>query len=83
MGMWARRWGRSEWDALGGQQWQACTAECKEPGEPMDWGAHGQRSLGRLKWLSTHACIKRISDQGLLHCWWILYQLSHQGSPIK
>lgn len=44
--MWAQRWERSEWDALGGQQWHACTAECKEPGEPTDWGAHGQKSLG-------------------------------------
>ena len=57
-------------------------------GEPMDrkawatiYGASQRQT--RLKWLSTHACIKRISDQGLLHCGWILYQLSHQGSPIK
>ena len=22
------------------------------------------------------------SNPGLLHCWWILYQLSHKGNPI-
>ena len=23
------------------------------------------------------------SNQGLLHCWWILYQLSYQGRPVN
>ena len=33
--------------------------------------------------LFTLIDIKKESNRGLLHCRWILYQLSYQGSPYK
>ena len=35
-------------------------------------------SLSLLPWIFP----TQESNQGLLHCWWILYQLSYQGSPV-
>ena len=44
-------------------------------GKPKDTGV-GSLSLLQLIFLTQE------SNQGLLHCRWILYQLSYQGSPV-
>ena len=44
------------------------------PGKPKNTGVG---SLSLLQWI----CPTQGSNQGLLHCRWILYQLSYQGSP--
>ena len=44
------------------------------PGKPMNTGV-GSLSLLQGNFLTQE------SKQSLLHCGWILYQLSHQGSP--
>ena len=53
---------------------------------PMDYTIHGILQARILEWVTVLFC--RGSSQPrdwtqpcLLHCWWILYQLSHQGSP--
>ena len=38
----------------------------------------GVGSLSLLQWIF----LTQESNQGLLHCRWILYQLSYQGSPL-
>ena len=38
----------------------------------------GMSSLSLLQWIFPTQELK----QGLLHCRWILYQLSYQGSPL-
>ena len=43
-------------------------------------------SLGQNTWVGSHSLLQGIFpiqglNQGLLYCWWILYQLSHKGSP--
>ena len=45
------------------------------PGEPKKTGV-GSWSLLQGNFLTQK------SNQGLLHCWWILYQLNHPGSPL-
>ena len=52
---------------------------------PIDSSVHGE-SPGRNTGVDCHALLQGIfptqgSNPGLLHCRWILYQLSHQGSP--
>ena len=44
------------------------------PGKPKNTGVG---SLSLLQWL----CLTQESNRGLLHCRWIIYQLSYQGSP--
>ena len=39
----------------------------------------GVGSLFLLHWIFP----TQESNQDLPHCWWILYQLSYQGSPFK
>ena len=50
---------------------------------PMNYTAHGILRARILKWVAFPS--SRGSSQGwnsgLLHCRWILYQLSHKGSP--
>ena len=53
---------------------QAYSLLSEPPGKPMNTG------------VGSHALLQGIfptqeSNQGLLHCRWILYQLSYQGSP--
>ena len=80
---------------LTGSQWtesekvlvdQLCSTLC----DPMDCSlpsssAHGILQASILEWV-THSLLQGIfpthgSNPGLLHCRWILYHLSHQGSP--
>ena len=58
--------------------------------QPMDWSLPGSSvhgdSPGRNTGASYHALLQGIfptqgSNPGLPHCRWILYHLSHQGSP--
>ena len=51
----------------------------------MDSTVHGILQAGILEWVAC-SLLQGIfptqgSNPGLLHCRWILYQLSHQGSP--
>ena len=52
---------------------------------PTDYTVHGN-SLGQNTGVSSLSLLQGIFltqelNQGLLHCGWILYQLSHKGSP--
>ena len=56
--------------------------DCSPPG----FSVHGD-SVGKNTGMDCHALAKGIfptqgSNLGLPHCRWILYQLSHQGSPF-
>ena len=47
--------------------------------DPMDYIVHGILQARILEWVVVP--FSRGSNPGLLHCKWILYQLSHQRSP--
>ena len=53
--------------------------------DPMDYTVHGILQARILEWeafpFSRGSSQPRDPNPGLLHCRWILYQLSHQGSP--
>ena len=65
---------------------------CPSLGDPMDWSppdssVHGD-SPGKNTGVGCHALFQRIFptqglNPGLLHCWRILYILSHQGSSCS
>ena len=52
----------------------------------MDYTVHGILQARILEWVafpfSRGIFPTQGSNPGLLHCQWILYQLSHQGNPI-
>ena len=55
--------------------------DCSLPGSSVHAGSPGKNTG-----VSCHALLQGIfptqeSNQSLLHCRWILYQLSYQGSP--
>ena len=61
-----------------------------DPGQPHDWSPPGSSVLGDSSGRNTgggfHFLLQEIFptqglNPGLLHCRWILYHLSHQGSP--
>ena len=59
---------------------QSCLTLC----DPMDYTAHRILQARILEWVSR-SLLQGIfptqgSNPGVLHCRWILYQLSHQGS---
>ena len=61
---------------------QSCLTLCN----PKDYKVHGILQARILGWVSR-SLLQRIfptqgSDPCLLHCRQILYQLSHQGSPV-
>ena len=60
---------------------QSCPTLC----DPMDYTVHGILQARILEWVafpfSRGIFPIQGSNPGLLHCRWILYQLSHQGSP--
>ena len=65
---------------------QSCQALC----DPMDYSPPGSsvhgNSPGKNTGVGCHALLQGIfptqgSNPGLPHCKWILYQLSHKGSP--
>ena len=55
---------------------QADSLVAEPPGKPKNTGVG---SLSLLQWTFP---IQEL-NQGLLHCRWILYQLSHQRRPLK
>ena len=66
---------------------QSCLTFC----DAMDCSPSGSSvlgdSLGKNTGVGCHALLQGIiptqrSNSGLLHCRWILYQLSYQGSPL-
>ena len=58
------------------------TLSCLTICDPMGpWNSPGQNTgMGSLSLLQGIFPTQRLNPH-LLHCWWILYQLSHQGSP--
>ena len=60
---------------------QSCPTLC----DPMDYTIHGILQARILKWVAVPLLQGIFPTQrlnpGLPHCRWILYQLSHQGSP--
>ena len=58
---------------------------CPTLWDPMDYTVHGILQARILEWVafpsSRGIFPTQGSNPGLLHCRWILYQLSHQGSP--
>ena len=55
---------------------QADSLPAEPPGKPKNTGVG---SLSLLQWIFA----TQESNSGLLHCRWILYQLSYQGSASK
>ena len=60
---------------------QSCPTLC----DPMDYTTHGILQARILEWVafpfSRGLFPTQGSNSGLPHCRWILYQLSHKGSP--
>ena len=61
---------------------QSCLTLCN----PMDWGFSPWNSPGQNTGVGSLSLLQGIfpsqgSSPGLPHCRWILYQLSHKGSP--
>ena len=61
---------------------QSCPTLC----DPMDWLYSPWNSPGQNTGVGSLSLLQEIfpsqgSNPGLLHCRWILYQLSHKGSP--
>ena len=64
---------------------QLCQTLC----DPMDYTVHGILQARILEWVAFPFSWgspqprdqTQESNPGLLHCMWILYQLSHKGSP--
>ena len=54
---------------------QADSLLSEPPGKPKDIGMDSLSLLQEI-------VLTQESNQGLLHCRWILYQLSYQGSPV-
>ena len=54
---------------------QSCPTLC----DPMYYTVHGILQARILEWIAFP--FSRRSSQGFPHCRWILYQMSHQGSP--
>ena len=47
--------------------------------DPINYTVHGILQARILEWIAFP--FSRRSSQGFPHCRWILYQMSHQGSP--
>ena len=62
---------------------QLCPTLC----DPMDYTVHGILQTRILEWVafpfSRESSQPRDGTQVYPHCRWILYQLSHKGSPIQ
>ena len=61
---------------------QSCPTLCN----PMDYTVHGILQARILEWVAFLSLLQESfptqwSNPGFPHCRWILYQLSHQGSP--
>ena len=70
------------WKSLSRVWLFATSLDCSPPGSSV----HGN-SPGKNTGVGCHALLQGIfpaqgSNLSLPHCWWILYRLSHQGSPL-
>ena len=69
------------WNSMKVKVSQSCLTLC----DPVDYTVHGILQARILEWIAF--CFSRGihptqgSNPGLLHCRWLLYQLSHKGSP--
>ena len=57
---------------------------CRTPCDPMDYRVHGIFQARILEWVAfrfSREFPTQGSNPGRPHCRWILYQLSHKGSP--
>jgi len=61
---------------------QSCPILCDPHGLYSPWNSPGNTGVGSLSSLQGIFPTQG-SNPGLLHCRWILYQLSYQGSPTK
>ena len=70
----------SQWKKVNGKVARSCPTLC-HPVDNSPWNSPGQNtgvgSLSLLHWIFP----TQESNRDLLHCRWILYQLSSQGSP--
>ena len=64
-------------------QWKWKSLSCVTLCDPMDspWNSTGQNTGVGSRFLLQGIFRTQGSNLGLPHCRWILYQLSHQGSP--
>ena len=65
---------------------QSCPTLCDPMGYSLPGSSVHRYSPGKNIGVGSHSLLQGISptqglNPGLLHCWWILYRLSHQGSP--
>ena len=61
------------------------TQSCPTLWYPLDYIVHGILQARILEWLAfplSGIFPTQGSNPGLPHCKWILYQLSHKGSPV-
>ena len=85
-----------QWPTWGSEHWSLCAVLClvaesyPTPCDPMDCGPPGSSvhgdSPGKNTGVGCHVLLQGIFpaqglNPGLLHCRWILYCLSHLGSP--
>ena len=63
-----------------GVQFSSVAQSCPTLCNPIDYTAHGTVQARILEWVAFPFPTQG-SNPGLPHCRWILYQLSHQGSP--
>ena len=73
----------SYWDGVGWKSSHSVVSDSLRPhGQYSPWNSPGQNTaVGRLSLLQGTFPTQG-SNQGLTHCRWILYQLSHKGSLI-
>ena len=62
---------------------QSCPTLCNPNGLYSPWNSPGQNIGVGSRSLLQGIVPTQGSNSGLPHCRWILYQLSHQGSPNK
>ena len=61
---------------------QSCLTLCDPMNYTVPWNSSGQNTgVGSLS-LLQQVFLTQESNWGLLHCRWILYQLSYQGSSL-
>ena len=67
------KWRKQKWKSL------SCVQLC----DPMDYTVHGILQARILEWVAVPFSrgSPQPRDQTQVDCRWILYQLSHQGSP--
>ena len=56
--------------------------DCNPPGSSVHGDSPGKNTRVGCHALLQGTFLSQGSNQGLPHCKWILYHLSHQGSPL-